>query len=680
MPVLSTLGAAIANVYGFTSGLIKDQYFNLVSLLLPGNGTNGAQNNTFLDGSSNNFTITRNGNTTQGTFSPFSQTGWGNYFNGTNAYLSTPSITIGTGDFTVEAWQYILPDGTDYGRVVGIGDFQTSSGLGINFNPSTLKFEINTGNSAIITSSGTFSYNTWYHISLVRSGSTVTLYVNGTSQGSVNNTNSISGVVYISAINYTSVIYYGASYTSNVRITTTAIVPPAGGPTAPLTSVTGTLLLTCQSNRFIDTNTQVAAKTITVNGSPSVVPFSPFAPTQSYSAAAVGGSGYFDGTGDYLSMPTGSFTFGSSDFTIEAWVYNTGTTTGTFFNGQYTSGATTTSIIGAIGSLNGNFDMYIGSSVYSLTGINPALNQWVHLAVVRTGGTVSVFQNGTRTHTRSDLSTLSINTGGTTVAPQIGSSFFGYYAGNRIIIGSGPYDATLTTLTVPTAPFTAITNTKLLLNYTNGGVVDATAKNVLETVGTAQISNGAAKFGTTSIYLNGDGNYLTSRGSPVFSLNGDFTMEAWVYPINAGRSADAEKYGTIVSCSAPGVNSPEFSWFVRIVGSSITEYFLNMNGTTVLQVTGLSVSLNAWHYFAVTRSGTGTGNVKLYVDGNLVGTSSGASTQSPTFSSSQTLMVGRNANSAAYQNWLSGYFQGVRITPGYVRTVTTVPTAPFPVQ
>jgi len=35
------------------------------------------QANRFRDASTNNFTITRNGNTTQGSFSPFSQTGWG---------------------------------------------------------------------------------------------------------------------------------------------------------------------------------------------------------------------------------------------------------------------------------------------------------------------------------------------------------------------------------------------------------------------------------------------------------------------------------------------------------------------------------------------------------------------------------------------------------------------------
>ena len=80
--------AALPNFGGAYQVPTQDPQFNYTTLLLPGNGTNGAQNNTFLDSSTNAFTITRNGNTTQGTFTPFSQTGWGNYFDGTGDYLS----------------------------------------------------------------------------------------------------------------------------------------------------------------------------------------------------------------------------------------------------------------------------------------------------------------------------------------------------------------------------------------------------------------------------------------------------------------------------------------------------------------------------------------------------------------------------------------------------------------
>ena len=74
MPILSPIGAATSGAFGLpksASGGPSDPYYEYVTLLLTGDGTNGAQNNTFLDSSSNAFTITRNGNTTQGSFSPY---------------------------------------------------------------------------------------------------------------------------------------------------------------------------------------------------------------------------------------------------------------------------------------------------------------------------------------------------------------------------------------------------------------------------------------------------------------------------------------------------------------------------------------------------------------------------------------------------------------------------------
>jgi hypothetical protein len=683
MPVLSTLGAAIANVYGFTSGLIKDQYFNLVSLLLPGNGTDGKQNRTFKDSSVNDFLITPNGNATQGTFSPFSQTGWGNYFNG-SSYLTSSHPALNA-TFTIEAWIY-RTSGSALQSIIFL-NAGGNSGVIVYIDASNYLTvtDGSTGQSAF--SNLTVPINSWTHIAVVRSGGTTTGYVNGTVAGSHTFTPSTVNAATIARYSAASPLYF-PGYVSNVRVVNgTAVYTGAFTPsTVPLTAITNTSLLTCQSNRFIDNSS--SPLTITASGSPSVTPFSPFAPTQSYSAAAVGGSGYFDGSGDYLSVAdNAAFTMGTGDFTVEYWVYWNGTSSTFRAYGQVDSGGSLASISIRGGTdasnkvINGAFSGttdYLCTSTASLVA-----NTWNHIAFVRDGTTLRQYINGGQDGTAS-ISTASVNDSSSQFAigragEFNGNYFGGYISSFRLLKGTCLYPSG-TAFTPPTAPLTNITNTSLLLNFTNAGVVDATAKNVLETVGTAQISNTTSKFPPTSIYLSGDGNYLTSRSSPVFSLNGDFTMEAWVYPINAGRSADAEKYGTIVSCAAVGVSNPEFSWFIRIVGGVVTEYFLNLNFTTVLQVTGLSVSLNAWHYFAVTRSGTGTGNLKLYIDGTLVGTSSGAVTQSATFTSAQTLMVGRNAGSTAYQNWLSGYFQDVRITPGYVRTVTTVPTAPFPVQ
>jgi len=61
---------------------IYDPTFNQTTLMLHGNqppDVTDTNNSVFKDSSTNNFTLTRNGNTTQGTFSPFSQTGWSNF-------------------------------------------------------------------------------------------------------------------------------------------------------------------------------------------------------------------------------------------------------------------------------------------------------------------------------------------------------------------------------------------------------------------------------------------------------------------------------------------------------------------------------------------------------------------------------------------------------------------------
>ena len=96
---------------GGSQAVPVDPFFYSVTSLLHGDGTNGGQNNTFLDSSTNNFTITRNGNTTQGAFSPFSQTGWSNYFDGTGDYLTVADNTaldMGSSNFTIEGWYYPL--------------------------------------------------------------------------------------------------------------------------------------------------------------------------------------------------------------------------------------------------------------------------------------------------------------------------------------------------------------------------------------------------------------------------------------------------------------------------------------------------------------------------------------------------------------------------------------------
>jgi hypothetical protein len=690
MPIFTTLGAACAKAWGFTSGLVKDQYFNLVSLLLPGNGTNGAQNNTFLDASTNNFTITRNGNTTQGTFSPFSQTGWGNYFDGTGDYLSVPdnaAFATGTNNFTVEAWVFAPSTAANYAQLCGqrdsAGSANADSPFGIfkNNTGSELTFSYWNGSSSVTATSTIAVFNnSWHHIALVRNGTDLRLYVDGVSSGSL----TLSGG--FSFANSTTIFsvgragaydgQYWTGYISNFRfvngtaVYTSAFTPP----TSPLTAITNTSLLTCQSNRFVDNSG--TPLTITANGNTSVVAFSPFAPTAAYTTAAVGGSGYFDGTRDYLTLPsTSNLAFGTGDFSIEAWVYPTSVVEESIISNATTSGAGDTQLTFYIFNtvkLSGWFTIFLTGST------NVSLNAWSHVVVCRTGTTMSIFLNGIRDAT----GTVSNNFSSTNAFfvgayPNVtAGDFNGYITNLRVLKGSSAYDPTQTTITIPTAPPTAVTNTQLLLNFTNAGITDATAKNDLETVGNAQISTAQSKWGGGSMYFDGTGDYLRWTTSNFFNVyQGSNTVEMWIYPtsISSGGS-NSSKYGTLFVQQALG-SSIQFGLGFNSSGQLVYTYW---NGSATVQITSTeTLSVNTWSHVGFTYTSSG---IALFVNG--VYKAPTAITGSPSASATEPMFIGIEGRTAGSEVYYQGYIDDLRVTKGVARYTAnfTAPTAPFPVQ
>jgi len=189
--ILQGLIASISSA----AAAVTDTYFNLVTLLLNTTSTNGAQNNTFLDSSTNNFTITRNGNTTQGTFTPFSQTGWSNYFSGSGDYLcnytqqAINSTNFGTGDFTIECWVYFNSTSGDQG-IIDDASNPSSAGTQKWFlhkdGSGNLAFgQHSVGN--ILSYSWSPSTGTWYYITITRASGTAYMFINGSLVTSASN-------------------------------------------------------------------------------------------------------------------------------------------------------------------------------------------------------------------------------------------------------------------------------------------------------------------------------------------------------------------------------------------------------------------------------------------------------------------------------------------------------------
>jgi hypothetical protein len=636
-----------------------DPYFQYNTMLLPGQGTNGAQNNTFLDSSTNNFTITRNGNTTQGTFTPFSGTegNWSNFFDGSNDQLTVPSnaaLGMSTGDFTIELWYYQLSRGSGNTLLAPSTDnlniYITTAGLLGYYNGSTQDTAL------------TVPLNQWGHIAVVRSSGTLKIYYNGAQVLSQAN-----------SINYGTASWYigtnpagiGASngFMSNVRIVkgtavyTSAFTPP----TSPLTAISNTQLLTCQSNRFVDNSTNAFA--ITANNGVAVTPFQPFgAPTVAYSASTIGGSGYFDGTGDFLSWLSGSsVAFGSGDFTVETWFYTSSISGSPYFVDARDASNTGTWAFHINNSTS--IIWFNGSSAWTVSATFP-LNQWNHIAYVRSGTTGALYLNGSRVSTQTDSTNYSV----TPTTSYVGArhtnvdNFLGYLSGTRIVKGTAVYSGT--TYTVPTAPLTAITNTSLLLNFTNAGIIDNAQDNNLETVGDAKISTTQFKWGASSMYFDGS-DKLTLPYSSNFNLGTTYTIEGWIYPTSVSG------YQRIFDIVNSATSSPAFL-DIALNGTALVSELRTTNGGGVTTISGGTVSANTWSYVALSVT---LGSAKLYLNGNQVGSTT-------TFSAlpdQNFVGVGGIGNSLTI-DYFTGYIADLRVTKGYSRYPYnfTAPTAAFP--
>jgi hypothetical protein len=633
-----------------------DPYFNQTVLLLHGDGTNGAQNNTFLDGSTNNFTITRNGNTTQGTFSPFSGPNgyWSNFFDGTNDRLTiadNAALRPGTSNFTIEAWVYRAAAGAAH--TIFAKGASTPTGFAFLITSSdTLRF---TDTSTDITSTGTVAANTWVHVAAVREGTgsnQLKLYINGVQDGtgtvSTNfnqteearigenrgATDDFNG--YISNFRY---VIGTALYTAGFTPSTSPLTTTSQGATSSEVE-----LLTCQSNRFLDNSTN--AFTVSRVNDVRVTPFSPFAPSAAYNPAVNGGSGYFDENGDVLSASSNAaFGFGTGNFCVEFWIYPTALTTA---RGIYATADT----LGLYIYTNTTNKVVVRSWATAdlITSADAVLvNTWNHIAVCRSGTTLSLYINGSRTAGGTATNSTNFAQAALYIGAEINTFYYaGYIAGLIAVKGSAVYDPTQTTITIPTAPPTPITNTSLLLNFTNAGIYDQTGKNVLETVGNAQVDTSVKKFGLGSMKFDGTGDWLLMAHNPDQQLGTDnFTIEFWVYLATGD-------IGSARGLVAKGTSNT--GWLVSLDSSEKVVFTYT---TSTITSSG-AITTNAWNHIAVVREGTGSNQTKIYIGG----TNDGTGTVSTDFNQTSVMYVGCNRTAG---DPMKGFIDDLRITKGVAR-------------
>ena len=655
---------------GASAAREKDPYFNYVTMLLHGDGTNGAQNNTFVDGSTNNFTLTRNGNVTQGSFSPYGSN-WSNYFKGGGDYLSnagTGTTYDLTGDFCVEGF-FNFSSLTDVG-VWGIQPASGQAGLRLT-TESNLTVVLISGQAtahSIFTSSVAPIVGQWNHIAVTRSGSALTLWLNGVSVGTGTSSSWTGSNLPIRLggnLNYgNGVPYYMNGYISNFRVVkgsaiyTTAFTPP----TASLTAITNTQLLTCQSNRFIDNSSNAFA--LTVTGAPSVQRFNPFGTSTAYSPTSViGGSALFDGSGDYLTATLTGQTFGTGNFTAEGWFYQTESGAYSTFMAQRTTNNSGTGWIVGFDSGGGVY-AYSNGFLIGPTG-NAIKNQWNHIAFVRSSGTMTLYLNGVSLGTSATPKTFSDTFAGVGGDGTDAYVLIGYASNVRYVVGTAVYTANFTP---PTAPVTAISGTSLLTNFTNGAIFDNAMMNDLETAGNAQISTSVKKYGTGSLAFDGTGDYLYRPSSDLFAFNtGDFTVEFWMY-----ANSTANEKTLMGTASGYRTGGWQIGFNFANAQTNCLQMLIESNPQVIASSEPLSTA--TWYYIAITRSGT---NLRLFVNGTQQGATK-TSSSNISDSANNALAIGRTIEGLAGRDY-NGYIDDLRITKGYARYTANIaaPTVAF---
>lgn len=644
-------------------------------------------NNMFLDSSTNNSLITRNGNTTQGTFSPYGEN-WSNYFDGTGDYLTLPTnsaFAIGTADFTVEAW--VMPTtanlswstifagvnfgvSSDWGLYAGDGTtalypmfFFTSSGTPGNGNSQTQGSQSLTGYTK-------FTIGQWNHIAVSRVSGTARMFLNGVQTGpSVNaSTWSLTNVLqkaiaggyngnantlftgYISNLN---VVSGTGKYTTNFTPSTT-----------PLQPVAGTSLLTCKGPNLVDNSANNF--TITKNGDVSVQKFGPFAgttlPTPYY-------SGFFDGSSGRLTFTTPTTVgtqIGTGDFTIEAWVYPSNSTVASGYRDVITLTCATNIMLGFNNNILIGYGMIGGNAT---TTYSPVVGQWQHIAAVRNAGVLKLYANGVEVYSGASTTSFSLSTSGTHAIGSWntpGEYFPGYISNVRIVYGTAVYTSNFTP---PTSPLTAISGTSLLTcqsntfidNSTNNFAITAfgnsrpTTFNPFSVTYSTKQSYTPSVFGG-SMYFDGTGDYLTAP-STVFDISAStsWTMECWVYPTLGGvEQVLWQNYttsGTTLFGQALVVQANNTIQFQVWQGSS---------GAVQFSLISTAININQWNHISVVRNGSLTNNNLLFVNGVLAAQGTWTTHAAP--GSTLTYIGVRNYN--GIQNPLKGYISDIRVIKG----------------
>jgi len=651
----------------FTLQFVQSTWKNVI-LGIGTSDSDGLANNIYVDRSGNEDGLHLRYGTgdTQSAFHPYLEN-WSVYFDGTNDYLTgTDTIAPGVGRMTLEAW--IKFDDVGDGDQYIMSTYKTSSNDGWRFwfDGTNDKIKFDDGGISL---SGNFSpvQGTWYHAAVqVDGGNYGAIYIDGALKHSAGlfPTINAGGDWYIGVNGDTSAGYFNG-WISNLRVVTGSSYVYSGNPfTVPdeaLDSVSNISLLTCQSNRFIDTS--INNRTISTGDNPQITADDPFGEAE-YADAANKGSVQFT-TSDGISLeirPSGTTT----TYTIEFWYKwdNTSTlnTNHYLFDSRGTSGGETGGALYAY--RNGNtYNTGLSGGNATFTNSNFNDGGWHYVVLACDGTNFTWWLDGTRnvttTGTRTIGTHLWINSRQTDQYHNASN-----YADFRVS-STARYASTDTTITVPTAPLGYDDNTTAYYPFDNAGIYDKTGNSTLTLNGDVATSTTQTKFADTAIYFDGTGDYISTTydESQVEWAAGDYTLEMWVNPSALAQSG-TNAAGLFVSHGV--YNSNTLYWSFGINSSGYLKMYYYNGGAVSVTASTNALSTGTWYHVAMCQTG---GQIYGFVNGTKV--IDAAVSGTPQYNTSNDLNIG-----VAQNTYFTGYLENLQILKGVAKYTAnfTAPT------
>ena len=306
-------------------------------------------------------------------------------------------------------------------------------------------------------------------------------------------------------------------------------------------------------------------------------------------ANAIKGSTKFDGDlnyqGNYLSTEdSDDFNLGSGDFTIEAWIFTSATSTFEGIIGQWPASGASANNSWVLEVVGGDLEFYYCHSGATLVGPiqggSISTNKWTHVMATRSGNTMYMFINGTAhnnsgqsvTHTFND-STYDVTIGGSIATAAMWN---GNISNVRVIKGTALHTSNFT---VPTNELVTTSDTVLLACQSSANVSQEATGKIITPRRTNNNSSypSATKFTPNSPVGFSTTTDVGSQYGSTFDGFGSFATSTYMVP--PGGNTRERNRGRGVSFG--GDNNTTSILFVDIQSQGNAQDFGDLTAATV---------------------------------------------------------------------------------------------------